>query len=97
MKNSDDGPAGWFSNLLRVLAKLGILRYGVKSATYTSGRDRPAELLMPNVFNADRDLTTAQDIKALLGRSGPPEKPSNVKAVPMPAPQAAHDIFRRRK
>jgi hypothetical protein len=58
---------GWFSTLLRVLAKLGVLRYGVKSYTYTSGRDRPPESLMDDVFNADRDLTTAKDVKALLG------------------------------
>lgn len=66
---------GLFSTLLRLLAKLGILRYGVKRATYRSGRDLPAEFLTPGVFNADRDLTTAQDVKALLGRTGPPEKP----------------------
>ena len=95
MNNSNQGPGGWINNVIRLLAKLGILRYGAKSATYTSGRDRPAELLMPDVFNADRDLTTAQDIKALRGRNGPPEKPSNVKAVP--PPQAAHDMTRRQE
>jgi hypothetical protein len=66
---------GWFSTLLRVLAKLGILRYGAKSYTYTSGRDRPPESFMNDVFDAERDLTTARDIKALTGRAGPPEKP----------------------
>ena len=58
---------GRFAGFLRLLAKLGILRYGAKSYTYTSGKDRPAESLMPGVFNAERDLTTAQDIKAVLG------------------------------
>jgi hypothetical protein len=60
---------GWFDTLLRVLAKLGILRYGVRSYTYTSGRDRPAESFMNDVFNAERDLTTAQDVKALVSGS----------------------------
>ncbi len=75
MENLHQGPAGWFGKVLRILAKLGILRYGVKRATYTSGRDLPAEFLTPGVFNAERDLTTAQDVKALLGRTGQPEKP----------------------
>lgn len=66
---------GLFSTLLRVLAKLGILRYGAKSYTYTSGRDRPPESFMNDVFNAERDLTTTQDIKALFDRTEPPEKP----------------------
>ncbi len=65
----------WFAGFLRVLAKLGILRYGTKSYTYTSGKDRPAESLMPGVFNAERDLTTVQDIKAVLGHgAAPPTK-----------------------
>jgi hypothetical protein len=61
------GKPGWLTSLLRVLAKLGILRYGVKSYTYTSGRDRPPESFMNDVFNAERDLTTKEDAKALLG------------------------------
>lgn len=64
----DQGKSGWFDSVLRVLAKLGILRYGTKSYTYTSGRDRPAESLMNDVFNAERDLTTKADIDKLLGR-----------------------------
>jgi hypothetical protein len=69
-----EGKADRFSALLRVFAKLGILRYGVKSYTYTSGRDRPAESLMNDVFNAERDLTTAQDVKAPLGQEPTPGK-----------------------
>lgn len=53
--------------LLEILAKLGILRYGVKSATWTSGKDMPAEMLMDDVFNAERDLTTKADLKELFG------------------------------
>lgn len=64
-----DKNEGRFAGFLRLLAKLGIFRYGAKSYTYTSGKDRPAESLMPGVFNAERDLTTAQDIKTMLGRN----------------------------
>ena len=48
--------------LLDFLAKLGILRYGTKAAVYHSGTERPAEFLMNDVANAERDLTTAKDI-----------------------------------
>lgn len=51
--------------LLDLLAKLGILRFGTKKAVYHSGKDIPAEFLMNDVFNAKRDLTTAEDIKNL--------------------------------
>ena len=50
---------------LELLAKLGILRYGTKKAVYHSGKDMPAEFLMNDVLNAERDLTTAADLKAL--------------------------------
>ena len=49
--------------LLDLLAKLGILRFGTKKAVYHSAKDMPAEFLMNDVFDAERDLTTAQDIK----------------------------------
>lgn len=65
--------SGWFNAVLLVLAKLGILRYGAKSYTYTSGRDRPAESLMDDVFNAERDLTTKQDLNRLSGREATKE------------------------
>lgn len=39
-----------------VLAKLGILRFGAKAAVYKSGAERPAELMMDGVYNAERDL-----------------------------------------
>ncbi len=41
---------------LDLLAKLGILRFGAKSAVYKSGAERPAEFMMDGVYNADRDL-----------------------------------------
>lgn len=68
MTSSDQDRGTWWQALLRVLSKLGILRYGTRSYTYTSGRDRPAESLMNDVFNAERDLTTRQDLDKLLGR-----------------------------
>ncbi len=46
---------------LEILAKLGILRYGAKTATYKTGTERPAELQMDDVFDAKRDLTGKQD------------------------------------
>ncbi len=48
---------------LDVLRKLGILRYGTKAATYTSMRDKPAELFMDDVFNAEKDLVNKEDVK----------------------------------
>lgn len=47
--------------IMEVLQKLGIVRYGVKSGGYTGMQDRPAELFMEGVFNADKDLTTKGD------------------------------------
>lgn len=49
--------------VLDVLRKLGILRYGVKTGTYTSMKDRPAEFFMEGVFNAEKDLVNQEDIK----------------------------------
>ena len=49
-----------FMNLLR---KLGIVRYGAKSGTYTSAKDMPTEFLMEGVYNADKDLVHREDIK----------------------------------
>lgn len=54
--------------LLDILAKLGILRYGAKKATWKSGKDMPEEFLMPDVLNAKRDLTTKQDLKNIKDR-----------------------------
>jgi hypothetical protein len=42
--------------LLDILAKLGILRFGTKAAVYKTGTERPTELMMDGVFNAERDL-----------------------------------------
>ena len=50
-----------FVDLLR---KLGILRYGVKSGTYTSVKDMPPELFMEDVYDAQKDLLHREDITA---------------------------------
>jgi len=50
---------------LDLLAKLGILRFGAKAATYSSAKDRPAEFMMDDVYDAERDLTTKEDVKAV--------------------------------
>lgn len=43
-------------NLLELLRKLGILRFGATAATYKSGTERPAELMMDDVYDAKKDL-----------------------------------------
>lgn len=50
--------------ILDLLAKLGILRFGTRKGVWHSGKDLPEEFLMNDVFNAKRDLTTAEDVKA---------------------------------
>lgn len=49
-----------------ILAKLGILRYGAKAATYHSATDRPAELQIDGVFDARRDLIDIGDLRKKL-------------------------------
>jgi hypothetical protein len=48
-----------------ILGKLGLMRVGAKKAVWHSGRDMPAEMLMNDVFDAERDLTTKKDIDAV--------------------------------
>lgn len=50
-------------NFIDILRKLGILRFGTKTGTYTSAKDMPAEFLMDGVYNADKELVTKQDVK----------------------------------
>ncbi len=54
--------------LLDILAKLGILRFGTKAAVYRSARDRPIEFMGQGVYDAERDLTTLDDVKQAFGR-----------------------------
>jgi len=54
-----------------ILRKLGIFRSGSISATYTSSKDRPTEILMDDVFDAKKDLINKEDVanikKILMG------------------------------
>ena len=54
--------------LMDILRKLGVLRYGVKAATYRGGRDRPIEFMADGVFKAEKDLVSG-------GKPPPPPKP----------------------
>lgn len=49
-----------FTDLLR---KLGIMRSGFKSGTYTSAKDMPAEFLMDDVYDAKKDLVHKEEVK----------------------------------
>lgn len=49
--------------MLTILRKLGILRYGTKKAKFTSAKDMPAEFLMNDVSNAEKDLVNKQDVE----------------------------------
>jgi len=51
-----------FEQILLVLRKLGILRYGAKSHSYSSGRDMPARALLDNVYDEEKDLVTKDDL-----------------------------------
>ena len=62
---------------LDLLAKLGILRYGTKAAVYHSGTERPAELMMDDVYNAERDLTTKKDVEKVRQALGGKDKDSD--------------------
>lgn len=48
-----------------ILRKLGIFRSGSVSGTYTSGKDRPIEFQMDDVYNAKKDLTTKEDLEKI--------------------------------
>ncbi len=52
-------------DFLKILSKLGILRFGVKKGTYRTGTERPSEFQMDDIFNAESDLTTKEDFKKL--------------------------------
>lgn len=52
-----------FETIVKWMRKLGILRAGTKSYTYTSGKDMPAEALMDDVYDAKKDLMFDGDAK----------------------------------
>ena len=45
-------------DIIGLLRKLGILRYGTKSYKYTSAKDMPIEALMDDVYDTDKDLVS---------------------------------------
>ncbi len=45
-------------NLINLLRKIGVLRFGTQKYTFTSGRDMPAEALFDDVYDPDKDLIT---------------------------------------
>jgi len=50
--------------ILQILRKLGILRFGAVSATYTRADEIPSELLMDDVYDAKSDLLSNQKAPA---------------------------------
>ena len=62
-------------SIMDVLRKLGILRVGATSGTFKNAKERPTELQMDGVFNADKDLVTRQDVRRVVdaarGQSAP--------------------------
>jgi hypothetical protein len=48
--------------LLDLLRKLGILRFGAETGTYTNAADRSASLQMDGVFDSRKDLVTREDL-----------------------------------
>lgn len=54
------------------LRRLGIMRSGAMATTYKSGKDRPIELMMDGVFDAEKDLiSTKKDKKQEISSDAP--------------------------
>jgi hypothetical protein len=62
--------------LLQWLNKLGILRWGGNAGVYRTAAERPLELQEPGVFNAERDLIHARDLKGSTDRNTTPAERS---------------------
>ncbi len=50
------------------MRKLGILRFGSYKGTYKNAKDMPSEILMDDVYDAKKDLTTKDDIESAFGK-----------------------------
>jgi len=48
-------------NLINLLRKLGILRYGTQKGTFHNMKDMPDELFMEDVYDAKKDLVHKND------------------------------------
>jgi len=44
--------------IVELLRKLGILRFGTKKYKFTSGKDIPAEALLDDVYDEEKDLVS---------------------------------------
>lgn len=47
-------------NFITILRKLNILRFGVKKYKYTSGRDMPAQAILDDVYDTEKDLVNKE-------------------------------------
>ncbi|MDD4101439.1 MAG: hypothetical protein PHU80_02255 [Kiritimatiellae bacterium] len=43
-------------NIINILRKLGIIRYGAESAVYRNAKERPLSLQQEGVFNSEKDV-----------------------------------------
>jgi hypothetical protein len=50
--------------ILDVLRKLGIVRCGATAAVYHNAKERPAEFMMDDVFDAETDLVAQKSTPA---------------------------------
>ena len=57
----------------RVLRKLGILRFGATTYTYSSGKDMPARALLDDVYDEEKDLVTHKDWQQLGRKTTRPD------------------------
>lgn len=61
---------------LDLLAKLGILRWGVRAAVYRNGSERPIEFVDSSVFDAERDyMVKLGDLAKPKAGDAPPRAP----------------------
>jgi hypothetical protein len=49
-------------NVIGILRKLGILRFGAYKGTYTSAKDMPDGMLMDDVYDSKKDLAFQKDL-----------------------------------
>jgi hypothetical protein len=49
-------------NLIDLLRKLGILRFGTYKGTYSSAKDMPDGMFMDDVYDAKKDLAFQKDL-----------------------------------
>lgn len=64
---------------MEIMAKLGIFRSGSYKGTFKNAKEMPSEILMDDVYNSKKDLTTKEDIKkaagAIAGKNDPGKSP----------------------